>query len=362
MADDTAYMQRALALAREGQGQVHPNPLVGAVIVKDHKIIGEGAHWELGQAHAEINALNSLSSSPENSTLFVNLEPCTYHGRTPPCVPAIIESGITRVVMGMLDPNPQVNGKGVAQLRAAGIAVEVGVLESECRELNRGFIRHMQTGLPWVTLKLAMTIDGFIADRAGNSKWITGEESRKAVHRWRAEHDAVLVGANTVAVDDPQLTVRSVPGQNPVRVVVEGRQSVPDTARVFNTPSETMTLLFTGEHRSDSALEDKPGVDRILLESDDEMIPWEKILRNLSEEYGILSVLVEGGAGVASSLMASGLMDELIIMTAPKILGRGLSPFRDLELSIDEALGWQAHETGSLGADQYVRYRRKSGE
>lgn len=360
MVNDTKFMQRALSLAKKGQGQVHPNPLVGAVIVRNGQIIGEGAHWKLGLAHAEINALESVPSSPEQATMYVNLEPCTYHGRTPPCVPAIIQSGVTRVVIGITDPNPRVNGKGVRQLRDAGIDVEVGVLEAECRELNRGFIHRMEAGVPWVTLKLALTIDGFIADTTGESRWITGPESREQVHVWRSEHNAVLVGANTVVADDPQLTVRKVDGKNPVRVIVDSGQTVPADAQVLNSPLETETILFTANAKTDGELFQKPGVHLVSLEQDDQgMFQWEDILENLAEEHGILSVFAEGGAGVASSLIASGFVNELVTMIAPKIIGRGLSPFSNLHLPLADSQLWRIFHTGRLGNDSYVRYRRE---
>jgi len=354
-----SYMKRALSLATRGRGNVHPNPLVGAVVVKDGTVIGEGAHTQLGHSHAEINALRDISGDPHGATMYVNLEPCTYHGRTPPCVPAIINAGIHSVVVGTEDPNPKVSGSGIRQLREAGIEVKVGVLEQECRELNRGFIRYMETGFPWVTLKLASTIDGFIADRNGVSKWVTGSESRKLVHQWRSEHDAVLVGANTVATDDPQLTVRAVEGANPVRIVVDSRQVAPETARVFRD-ADAETILVTDPESGNGQWKSKHGIQTVTLSPDaGGMFDWEEILRRLAGEKGILSVFVEGGAEVASSLMRSGYVNELIIMTAPKIIGQGLSPFRHISLPLEGAVQWSIYETGRSGKDSYVRYRSR---
>ncbi len=353
------FMQRALDLARSGQGHVHPNPLVGAIIVKEGRIIGEGAHQEYGGPHAEINALNSTVESPVGSTMYVNLEPCTYSGKTPPCVPAIIEAGIQHVVVGIQDPNPKVNGKGIRQLRDAGIVVEVGVMETECYEVNRGFISVMTTGNPWVTLKLALTIDGFMADTSGSSQWITGPESRRQVHRWRAEHNAILVGGGTVQTDDPSLTVRDVEGVNPIRVIVDPEGLAPESARVF-TGQEAETILVTGSGHGNGRKNTFPDVETVSIQhSDNPWLPWEKIFSTMYQEKHILSVFVEGGARVASSLMQCGQASELIVMIGPKLLGQGLSPFGDLNLNIDEPTPWQVYEMKQYGDDVCIRYRKK---
>lgn len=352
-------MQRALELAGQGRGRVRPNPLVGAVITRDGHIIGEGAHQQYGGPHAEINALHSLSGSADGATMYVNLEPCTYDGKTPPCVPAIIEAGIARVVVGMQDPNPKVNGQGIRQLREAGIEVITGILEQEATELNRGFVQYMRTGYPWVTLKLALTIDGFMADGTGNSRWITGSESRERVHRWRAEHDAILVGSGTIQADDPMLTVRETAGPNPLRVVVDPRGEAPADARVFtDRDAETVVITSTdpGNGQTDQV------ATPLILSPDTggaEGIPWEEILRTLVREKQVLTVFVEGGAGIASSLLASGFVNELIIMTGPKILGRGLSPFHGIRYAMAEADLWRVYEVKQFENDVCIRYRKE---
>jgi len=359
MDSDQSYMMRALELARKGQGHVHPNPLVGAVIVKDGQIIGEGYHQRYGESHAEVNALKDTSASPEDGVMYVNLEPCTYDGKTPPCVPRIIQSGIERVVIGIQDPNPKVNGLGVQQLREAGLEVETGICQEESSEINRGFIHGMNTGLPWVTLKLALTIDGFMAESSGNSQWITGEGSRQLVHQWRAEHNAILVGGGTVKADDPSLTVRMTEGANPTRVIVDPQQLAPSTAKVF-TDDAVETVVISSDQSGNGEYDSSPNIKQYRIRSRDPYnIPWEKILKILYQNQNILSVFVEGGAGIASSLIQSGFVNELIIMTGPKILGRGLSPFQHIEFSLNDQPGWRIFETGRQGEDVYTRYRKE---
>lgn len=361
MHPDRSRMGRALELARKGQGAVHPNPLVGAVLLKDGRVIGEGFHERCGAPHAEINALRSATESPRGAALYVNLEPCCHHGKTPPCTDAVIQAGIARVVIGILDPNPRVNGRGVRQLQEAGIEVSLGVMEEEAREMNRGFIHQVKYGCPWVTVKLALTIDGFMADHRGASTWITGEESRKEVHRLRAEHDAVLVGAGTVSADDPLLTVRAVPGANPIRVVVDPRLAASPLSRVFHT-GEAKTVIVAGRgHRRAGVDTGNPVRSFTLGLRQDGLFDWLELLRLLHRELGILSVLVEGGAGTAGTLLASGLVDELIVMSGPKIIGQGLSPFHKLKLPLPGALNWRLFQVRRFGDDLCARYRKEAG-
>lgn len=359
---DEQYMQRVFDLARLGRGKVNPNPLVGAILVRDGQIIGEGAHRQYGHAHAEIDALNNAKESAQDATLYVNLEPCTYDGKTPPCVPAIIQAGIRRVVIANRDPNPKVNGKGIQQLREAGLDVEVGLLESAGLELNRGFMKSMSRGFPWVTLKLAITLDGFIADDEGKSRWITGEESRKQVHQWRSEHNAILVGVGTVKTDDPSLTVRSVDGENPVRIILSGEQTLPKNSKVL-TDQKAPTILIRSEHSGNSHENNSQSMQTVYLVTDEHgEFRWEEVLEKLYLDEGILSVFVEGGAGVASSLMDAGLVDELILMVGSKLIGQGLSPFRNLRRSMEEAIRWRLHDFRPFGDDVSLRYRRKEPE
>jgi len=358
MQHDAKYMTRALELAERGKNTVNPNPLVGAVIVKNDQVIGEGAHEVYGGPHAEINAIKQVSASTENATMYVNLEPCTYDGKTPPCVPEIIEAGISRVVIGIQDPNPRVDGKGIRLLAENGIDVSVGVLEEKARALNRGFIRVMQSGIPWVTLKLAMTMDGFIADTQGKSQWITGDASRKRVHRWRSDHNAVLVGSGTVLVDDPKLTVRTVPGKNPTRVVLDPEGAVPSEAHVLQS-SEAETVLLRASHLSNGDNDRNTNVDIFYLPTNQSgEYDWQEILTTLYEKKGVLSVFIEGGAEISSSLLDSGYVDELILMTGSKIIGQGLSPFHRITASMDTPHKFELTSLEQVGNDICARYRQ----
>ena len=230
---DESYIQLAIEIAKKGTGSVSPNPLVGCVIIKDNKIIGAGYHQKFGEEHAEINAINSSAESVEGSTLYVNLEPCSHHGKTPPCVDRIIKEKIKRVVIGTLDVNPLVSGNGVKALKKAGVDVKVGVLENECIELNKFFFKYITSKLPYVTLKAAQTLDGMIADKNKNSEWISSKESRKYVHWLRARYDAVLIGSDTAKIDNPKLTVRMVEGRNPYRVVLDSKLSLKTDLYLF---------------------------------------------------------------------------------------------------------------------------------
>lgn len=230
---DESYIQLAIEIAKKGTGSVSPNPLVGCVIIKDNKIIGAGYHQKFGEEHAEINAINSSAESVEGSTLYVNLEPCSHHGKTPPCVDRIIKEKIKRVVIGTLDVNPLVSGNGVKALKKAGVDVKVGVLENECIELNKFFFKYITSKLPYVTLKAAQTLDGMIADKNKNSEWISSKESIKYVHWLRASYDAVLFGSDTAKIDNPKLTVRMVEGRNPYRVVLDSKLSLKTDLYLF---------------------------------------------------------------------------------------------------------------------------------
>lgn len=355
----TDYMRKVLTLAKKGQGHVHPNPLVGSVIVKNHHIIGQGLHQKYGESHAEVNAIQSATESPEGATMYVNLEPCTYHGKTPPCVPAIIEAGIEKVVIGMRDPNPKVDGMGIRQLRKAGLEVVVGVLEEEARELNRGFIHQIQHGYPWVTLKIALTIDGFMADTSGSSQWITNEESRQEVHSLRAEHDAILIGAGTAVKDNPRLTVRAVEGQSPIRFILDPERQTPANARVFNIDeAETIVVTRANSGNGKSRINDFPN-EMLLPVNESSQFEWDELLTALYKNRGILSLFVEGGSGVAGTLLESGHVNELITFIGPKLIGQGLSPFNSMQRTMDMAVHWNIYGLKQFDDDVYVRYRRR---
>lgn len=306
-------MRRALVLARRGRGFTAPNPMVGCVIVRSGKIIGEGYHRRAGGDHAEVAALKSLAGSARGATAYVTLEPCDHHGRTGPCTAALIAAGVARVVFALRDPNPRVDGRGAKRLRAAGVAVEAGLCTDESAELNRAFVKWITTGMPWVTLKAAVTLDGKIATRTGDSKWITGERARRVVHQMRAAHDAILVGASTVTADDPQLTVRSVRGRDPQRVLLDGRLTMRVGARAI--PGALIVTTAKG-----GAQYVARGAEIIRLAGRDGKVALDAMLLELGKRR-ITSLLVEGGAEVYAGFLRAGLVDELAVFVAPKLIG-----------------------------------------
>jgi diaminohydroxyphosphoribosylaminopyrimidine deaminase/5-amino-6-(5-phosphoribosylamino)uracil reductase len=329
MVDEQRFMQQCLQLAQNGAGKVNPNPMVGCVIVRNGEIVGTGFHKKFGGPHAEIFALNRAGTKAGSAILYVNLEPCAHFGKTPPCTDAIIKAGISQVVIASKDPNPLVRGKGIQQLRNAGIRVKVGILQKEANVLNEKFIKFMKTGLPFVGIKLAQTLDGRIADISGRSKWITSKTARTEVHRLRSNFDAVMVGANTVLHDNPELTVRFVQARNPVRVVVDGRLSLSTSRAIFNT-SVAPTWLLTSRRAVKGNIRKvqkfvSQGV-RVLPISSDFNINAKTILRSLAAE-GISSVLIEGGAGTINAFITSFYADILFLFVAPKVLGGGLNGF-----------------------------------
>ena len=317
------YMARALDLARRAEGRTRPNPTVGSVIVRDGVIVGEGFHPEAGQPHAEIFALRQAGEKARGADLYVTLEPCSHQGRTGPCVEAVIAAGIGRVFVGTQDPNPLVGGRGVAALDEAGIPVQVGILESECRRLIAPFAKHVSTGLPFVILKSAITLDGKTATSTGDSKWISGPDSREQVHRLRDRVDAVMVGIGTVLDDDPRLTTR-LPGggRNALRVVVDSRLRIPEEAAVLSVPSEAATLVVTtGAAAPDKVarLREK-GAEVLQVAGRNGRVDTAALMSELGSR-GIQSVLLEGGSELSSSLLLAGLIDRVMIFVAPVLIG-----------------------------------------
>ena len=325
-------MKASLSLAARGVGRVSPNPMVGAVLVANTgDVLSTGYHRRFGGAHAEVECLRRFKGDVAGSTLYVNLEPCSHHGKTPPCADLIVRSGLRRVVVAMLDPNPAVAGRGVARLRRAGISVSVGVCASEARVLNRHFIRHITTRRPFVHVKVAQTVDGKIGSGGKRQKWITGPLSRKLVHGWRSRCDAVLVGAGTITADDPRLDVRLVRGRNPDVVILDGSLRVPASARVFSDTSSRRVFVCTAEARdarSRRVVQELSLAGAIILSfhAPGGRIPLRRILSELYR-HQIGSVLVEGGGEVFSEFLAEGLVDELSLFVAPRVLPRGMPAF-----------------------------------
>ena len=330
--NDEVYMRRALRLAKKGEGAVSPNPMVGAVIVRDGRIIGEGWHECCGMNHAEINAIEKALGTIAGSTLYVTLEPCSHHGRTPPCAERLIAEKPARVVIGAVDPNPRVAGRGIRALEAAGIAVTVGVLETECRELNEIFFKFISTGLPFVTLKYAQTLDGRIATATGHAQWVSSPPSLRMVHQLRSSHDAILVGSGTVLADNPELTVRLVKGKNPLRIILDRRLRIPLDAKVLQNQDRARTVVITSPDAPEDRYEalHQMGIDLLCVdEAPGGGTDLKKLLRALGERQ-IASLLIEGGAAVTTSVLKEHLADRMIVVVAPKIVGQGIEAVGDL--------------------------------
>ena len=314
-------MKRCINLAKKGYGMVSPNPLVGAVIFDDDfRIISEGYHEKYGQNHAERNAILSAKEDLKGKSIIVNLEPCSHYGKTPPCADLIIEKGIKRVISGMVDPNPIVAGRGLKKLKDAGINVIEGVLEKECRELNKIFIKNQTEKLPYITIKTAVTMDGKIASGTYQSKWITDEVSRKEVHKLRNIYDGILTGSSTIIKDNPMLTCRIKNGRNPIRIIADTNLSCPLTSNVFNDDG-TKVIILTGEKVSAKKIKEFPSdIQIIKCPLKDDKIDIKSAI-DVLYETGVKSILVEAGAKINKSIIETNLADELIEFIAPKILG-----------------------------------------
>ena len=356
---DEHYMKKALSLAILGQGETSPNPMVGCVLVRDGRIIGEGYHHRCGADHAEVDALNDAARRGENvrgATAYVTLEPCCHFGRTPPCAQRLVKEGIARVVAATEDPNPKVKGRGLAVLREAGVEVTCPCLEAEARWLNRGFIRAQTLSRPWVTLKAAVSLDGRMALSNGESRWITGPEARAEAHRMRASHDAILVGVGTVLKDNPELTVRHVEGRSPRRVVLDSRLRTPPDAKAVTGEGGCLILTVSEEAAKTKALEDA-GARVIVLPEEDGHVNLDAALSRLVQE-GILSLMVEGGPRVLTAFMEKGLGDWLSLFVAPKVMGEGPGLGTGLCLaSVADAVMLKELQSRPVGGDWQIEGR-----
>ncbi len=325
---DEAYMRLALDLARQGEGRTSPNPMVGAVAVRDGTVVGRGFHAQIGGPHAEVGALDEAGDRAAGATLYVTLEPCSHHGRTPPCADLVLSRGISRVVCAMVDPDPLVSGRGIERLQKAGVEVMVGVLEAEARRLNAFYVKHRTTGLPFVILKLAQSLDGRIATAPGDSRWITGEAARSRAHLLRSRVDAVLVGVGTVIADDPMLTVRRVAGRDPARVIVDSALRIPASARVFG-PGRTIVATTEGADEGRGRRLQEGGAEVWRLPSAEGRVDLRALMAELGRQ-GFLSVMIEGGAAVAASALKAGVVDQAQVFIAPRVIGAGLGAVGDL--------------------------------
>lgn len=356
-ADDARWMARALVLARLGWGQVSPNPMVGCVIVRDGKIIGEGAHRRFGEAHAEIEALVAAGERARGATMFVTLEPCTHIGKTPPCADAIISARVARVVIAVRDPNPQAGG-GVERLRAAGTQVDVGLLAEEASELNAPFFHAFRSDRPWITLKLAISLDGAIADASRKPAWLTGPEARRRVHHLRAGADAIGAGMGTVLADDPLLTVRDAdpPRVPPTRVIFSRTGRLPLTSRLAQRTYEAPVLVF--------ATMPDPSYDHALRGLGVEVVQTTSLMDAMQAlcARGIRSLLVEGGGSLAGSLLDESLADRLVLFQAPIVLGEGAVPaFVGFRSTVADSRRWRPLHSEWIGDDHMMVLARGNG-
>ena len=354
-----AFMRAALAEAAKGIGRTSPNPAVGAVVVKSGQIIARGYHRRAGAPHAEVVAIKRAGARARGAELYTTLEPCNHYGRTPPCTSAILDAGVARVICAMRDPTPFVNGRGMARLRRAGVPVLAGVLRDEAARLNRPYFKHVRSGLPWVTLKAAITLDGKIATSRGDSRWVSASQSRADVHRLRDQVDAILVGSNTARLDNPRLTTRVGPRRrNPTRVVLDARLQLPLTLQLFQSPLAARTIVATAERRPSAQAKKllQRGVEVWRVPSRAGRLDLLAVLRRLGKE-GVVHLLVEGGAEVFGAFIDRGLADELLVFIAPKLVGSGgLSWTGRVDVkSMAEAIALEEVAISARGGDALVR-------
>jgi diaminohydroxyphosphoribosylaminopyrimidine deaminase/5-amino-6-(5-phosphoribosylamino)uracil reductase len=373
--EHTARMQRCLDLAQRGAGAVSPNPMVGAVLVApDGSVLGEGWHRQYGGPHAEVHAIHDAEAQHgaealQDATLYVNLEPCSHHGKTPPCTDLIVEKRIPRVVIGMEDPFPAVGGQGIERLRTHGVEVETGVLAADCQRLNEAFVHHVETGRPLVTLKIAQTLDGCIATRTGDSQWISGKAARTLVHQWRSELDGVLVGRGTAETDNPRLTVRHVDGRQPLRIVLDRTSTLSPDLSLFTDDQADHTLAVASEGHGmpeyTDALRDAGGHVLRIPETEAGHLNMEALLARLGKDGGrnakpMQSLLVEAGPGLATALFRQDLVDRFFCFVAPKLIGNGMPSLRSLGIDrMADALSFAESAWEPVGGDLLFRgYRR----
>ncbi|WP_286726134.1 bifunctional diaminohydroxyphosphoribosylaminopyrimidine deaminase/5-amino-6-(5-phosphoribosylamino)uracil reductase RibD [Pelotomaculum sp. PtaB.Bin117] len=363
---DRHYMKMALALAARARGRTSPNPMVGAVVVKDSRIVGQGFHARAGTPHAEVLALAEAGDEARGATLYVTLEPCCHHGRTGPCAEAVIAAGVAKVVIAMLDPNPLVSGGGIRRLREAGVEVVTGVMEDDALELNEVFIKYITTGLPFVVAKAAMSLDGKIATHSGNAKWITGAEARAYGHCLRDWYDAILVGIGTVLADNPSLTTRLTAGRgrDPVRIILDSRAKTPLDANVLNRQSAAPAIIATTAGAPPERLEAlRQAGAEVLVVNEGPRVELAQLVKILGKRE-ITSLLIEGGAGVHGSAFAAEIVDKAVWFIAPKIIGGQEAPGPVGGRGVDDLSGAAALErvkVSRLGPDfciaGYLKYR-----
>jgi diaminohydroxyphosphoribosylaminopyrimidine deaminase / 5-amino-6-(5-phosphoribosylamino)uracil reductase len=354
MLSDEDYMREALELARRGLGRTAPNPAVGCLIVKNGKIIGRGFHEKAGCMHAEIAAIEDAKEHGENisgATMYVTLEPCAHRGRTPPCADRIVEEGLGRVVVAREDPNPKVSGKGLAMLCRAGIETNLGILESESQKMNEMYDKYISTGEPFVIAKAALSADGKMSAADGSSKWITGEEARRAVHELRSQVDAVMVGVGTVIADDPELTARLPGANNPIRIIIDPKLRTPSTARILSEDADTIIITTDQAPLGKANAMKARGIDVRMSHSKNGRISLKKLIRELGGEE-ITSIMIEGGGDLLGSAFDEGIVDKVMLFIAPTVIGGAGASIKGRGVStIKDALRLERVEMKQLGED-----------
>ena len=346
------YMDLAIKLAEKGKGYVSPNPLVGCVIIKRGKIVGRGYHKKYGDAHAEINALKTAGKKAVNSTMYVNIEPCSHWGKTSPCTEKIVEAGVREVVVGMEDPNPLVDG--YKELKFRGLKTRIGILRDRAKKLNEFYIKYMKTKRPFVILKLAMTLDGKIATSTGHSKYITSRAARKYVHQLRNNVDAVMVGLNTIKRDNPQLDSRLVKGKNPLKIIVDSKLNISEKSKVFKDPRKVIIATTKKAPKKKIDKLQHKGVRVLVLKPKRGLVDLKDLMKELGKSE-IASVMIEGGAELSGSAIKERLIDKLLMFTAPKIIGNGLDPIKNLGIkSVSKAIKLKNISTKKIGKDFLV--------
>jgi len=346
------YMDVAIQLAEKGKGYVSPNPLVGCIIVKRGKIVGKGYHKKYGETHAEINALKAAGKKANNATMYVNIEPCSHWGKTSPCTETIVEAGIREVVVGMEDPNPLVDG--YKELKFRGLKTRIGILRDKAKKLNEAYIKYIKTKRPFVILKLAMSLDGKIATSTGDSKYITSREARKYVHQLRNDVDAVMVGINTITRDNPILDSRLVKGKNPTKIIVDSTLKISERAKVLKDPSKVIIATTKKAPKKKIDKLHQKGIQVLVLKPKAGLVDLKELMKELGKS-GITPVMIEGGAELSGNAIKEGIVDKLLIFTAPKIIGNGLGPIKNLGIKkVNKAINLKNISTKKIGKDLLI--------
>ena len=346
------YMDLAIKLAERGKGITSPNPMVGCIVVKRGRIVGKGFHKKAGTEHAEVLALNDAGKKAINSTLYVNMEPCSHWGRTPPCTERIVEAGVREIIIGMKDPNPLVDG--FRELKFRGLKTKIGILEKDAKKLNEVFIKYIKTKRPFVILKVAMSVDGKIATSTGDSKYITSKEARTYVHQLRSDVDAVMIGLNTLLRDNPELTPRLVKGKDPMKIVVDSSLKIPKSCNLMKDPAKLIIATTSKAPKNAVKKLQQKGINVIVTKSKNGMVELQDLMKQLGK-HEITSVMIEGGSQLNSSAIKEGIVDRVLIFTAPKIIGNGIGAIGSLGIKkINNAINLKNPLTRKIGKDLLI--------